>query len=568
MDELQELTDRIYNRAYEEKVNPAKVFEKRRTPQTEELSIDTYRTIMRRTIAKFPGPSSAVDHCVYDFLTDGILDYIAAPEGFHQYRTFLIMAFRFSWKGKEYSIKPPDMGQYPNREIPTLDFGDIHRLIEKLSLYVKTLERAKPYINAEDKLEALKCLFLNCTPLDLTAIPAYLDRAIAMRADTSFSELERGKDLGPVDKFGLDLFVERSSHSDKYESPHALDFALIPKGQGEPFSEASLLPRVRYALNEKERSGAVFAIQNPNFSIHDDESVESALELLDDSVKLAGRYFRYYQDNQREQFAAVFGEVPAILKTVKDPKEYCIMLGEYLAQSHHPLFSMVPFEWSKQIAAQLKIPPGQVERSILNQLSLHAPYLVEAARYNERRKAIEETLPTRKRLMRKLFKIDSGVLETESHRYLAYHRYQQRSTQEGRAHLDEALMPENISEVYPGAVVSLLATLVMFNNRGIRSIDIPTYMPFRWQGHVIQHEVMDTVPITHAERIQRATTDKFIRTFRRVEYHIDGMELDYTFVDQGLLKAQLKPGHWTANNPILQEIINTVEAQANFTRLT
>ena len=135
-----------------------------------------------------------------------------------------------------------------------------------------------------------------------------------------------------------------------------------------------------------------------------------------------------------------------------------------------------------------------------------------------------------KTINRRLYKINSGVFETESEEYKDY--------------IDGAeYHPENISEVSPSAILSLIVFLNILNEKKIEKIKVVSLLPIRYNskelafakkyefklksGNLTEVELKKLLLEYKKEslRIQQNLSEKMIRNFRRIEYHFNNCRI-------------------------------------------
>lgn len=126
----------------------------------------------------------------------------------------------------------------------------------------------------------------------------------------------------------------------------------------------------------------------------------------------------------------------------------------------------------------------------------------------------EEDLRLSKKMNRYFYKINDGVLKSES---LEYQDYRERRS-DGED-MSSVPYPENISDVTVSSVLSLSAALKMMIDRGITHIRVPYFCPLRFQAHARLGQ-------EEQYRIQDNTSNKFIRTFKRVSYHFPAVVVE------------------------------------------
>lgn len=123
-----------------------------------------------------------------------------------------------------------------------------------------------------------------------------------------------------------------------------------------------------------------------------------------------------------------------------------------------------------------------------------------------------------KKIKRELYKINSGVSINESDEYLKYKNNE----------ID--YYPENISDVSPSAVLSLSIFMSLLYSKHITNIKVVPYLPIRYLSREIMANSLSNTDKKQELNnrnnfIQSNITDKFIRTFRRVSYHLSGTQI-------------------------------------------
>ncbi len=158
-----------------------------------------------------------------------------------------------------------------------------------------------------------------------------------------------------------------------------------------------------------------------------------------------------------------------------------------------------------------------------------------------------------KKINRSLFKLNAGVLDNESQEYRDY--------KDGLSDY----YPENISDVSPSQVLAMTTFLSILQREGIHNITVESYLPVRYMSRAIAADKTEDQEVRKEreernDAIQRNATDKFIRLFRRIMYHMEDLKL-FALLDQvPSLGMMLKLGdkEKEINNPILQEINNQI----------
>jgi hypothetical protein len=170
----------------------------------------------------------------------------------------------------------------------------------------------------------------------------------------------------------------------------------------------------------------------------------------------------------------------------------------------------------------------------------------------------DEQIKYEKKIARELYKINAGVFENESDEYKAYKNQQ------------SDYYPENISDVSPSAVLSASIMMGILASYDIRNIKIVDFLPVRWHAKDQSISTMITTnkDLTSEEReelrdkqklIQENITDKFLRTFRRLEYHCSGITVDAFPKDvDDCMHITLNNSNNEINNPMLKQAYDSV----------
>lgn len=134
---------------------------------------------------------------------------------------------------------------------------------------------------------------------------------------------------------------------------------------------------------------------------------------------------------------------------------------------------------------------------------------------NKEKEGNEEIEKLKKQVYRKLYKINSNVEETEEFK----------NYKEGKS----VYYPENISDISVTAVTSLFIFLNLIKDK-VDEIKVVPYLPLRYHSREIASlnattEVEKINRETRNDNIQKNATEKLIRTFRRVEAHVEFLKL-------------------------------------------
>lgn len=159
----------------------------------------------------------------------------------------------------------------------------------------------------------------------------------------------------------------------------------------------------------------------------------------------------------------------------------------------------------------------------------------------------------RKRLNRELYKLNDGVLEQESEDFIKYRNGESRDYQ------------ENVTDVTQSFVLSLSVFVTLLQKEGISKIKVVPYLPVRYVGrHIAALNVTDEVRREELndrnKRIQDNCTNKFMRTFRRVAYHM-GEDLEMYSVPYEIdeyMTFILHSKSKELNNPLLDKVSDCI----------
>lgn len=131
--------------------------------------------------------------------------------------------------------------------------------------------------------------------------------------------------------------------------------------------------------------------------------------------------------------------------------------------------------------------------------------------------------------------------------------------------------PENLIGVTPSTLISATLAISLLKRNGINHIEIVPYLPERWNAKEIafyrssknqlnSEEYLTLQHNKHLE-IQRNLTDKFLRTFRRIEYHFEGIEItSYPFITSENMIMEIGD-NLKSNNPLLLELYNSLNKE-------
>lgn len=162
-----------------------------------------------------------------------------------------------------------------------------------------------------------------------------------------------------------------------------------------------------------------------------------------------------------------------------------------------------------------------------------------------------------KKIAREMYKLNAGVREQESEEYKNY------------INGESSYYPENISDVSPSAIISLTVFLSLLEKENIKEIKVVPYLPLRYLSRELSlREINDSAKVEELKArnnyLQQNITDKFIRTFRRVNYHFPSLEINrYPYELDEYMGVSLSLEESKFNNQILEEIYTNVNTNIN-----
>jgi len=174
-------------------------------------------------------------------------------------------------------------------------------------------------------------------------------------------------------------------------------------------------------------------------------------------------------------------------------------------------------------------------------------YIYSCLNPKEKKNLSDNEIKYRKKINRLLYKVNGGVKEAEERD-------------------DYYFSLENISDVSPSAVVSLLIFMLLLKKENITEVKIVPYLPLRYLSRDLAADrVLDEdKKISLKERndmIQTNITNKLINTIKRVAYHLEGISIDsfpYEY-DEFLSISLLNSNNKVVNNEFLNEISSCVD---------
>ena len=123
---------------------------------------------------------------------------------------------------------------------------------------------------------------------------------------------------------------------------------------------------------------------------------------------------------------------------------------------------------------------------------------------------------------------------------------------------------ESINDVSPSAVISLLIFISLLKKENITNIKAVPYLPLRYLSRDLAaqelNEEQRKILQERNDTIQNNLTNKFIRTFKRVAYHMSGIEINsYPYEYDEYLNIKLGNEQTKVNNELLDELSKTIK---------
>lgn len=172
---------------------------------------------------------------------------------------------------------------------------------------------------------------------------------------------------------------------------------------------------------------------------------------------------------------------------------------------------------------------------------------------NYKAKSLEEE-KYQKKVNRLLYKLNDGLKDYENPEYFEY--------KESSINM----YPENITDVTLSFVLTLSIFINLLQSKGINKIIGVPYLPLRYLSREIAKDNLDNEEKRQLlqqrnQIIQENLTNKFIRTFRRVSFHMPNFKItSYPYeLDENLI-CYIKESQ-EINNPLLEEITDNMNIE-------
>lgn len=244
---------------------------------------------------------------------------------------------------------------------------------------------------------------------------------------------------------------------------------------------------------------------------------------------------------------------------------FTIPLGEIFEESnlHIQRFNqsvMMETPWKVEIGLtktvcleQVCCPLAEISYGIREENGEKVCYVYSMMKPKDKIKSSDMEKIFRKRLNRELYKLNDGILEQENEEYKRYKNGEVNEYQ------------ENITDVTQSFVLALSVFITLLQKEGISKIKVIPYLPVRYLGrHISALNVTDMLRqqelFDRNQRIQDNCTNKFMRTFRRVAYHM-GSDLKMYSVPYELdeyMTFELNSKSHKLNNPMLDKVSDVI----------
>lgn len=157
-----------------------------------------------------------------------------------------------------------------------------------------------------------------------------------------------------------------------------------------------------------------------------------------------------------------------------------------------------------------------------------------------------------KKVARKLYKLNDGIERYEMNEYFDYREGNFKYYPEG-----------NITDVTPSFVLSLNVFMSLLQKEMITKVKGVPYLPLRYLSRDLTANSYDEDKKYQLklrnDSIQENVTNKFVRTFRRLEFHNPDMHIvTYPYEASEFLEINLKSKEHMINNQILEDIATAV----------
>ena len=129
--------------------------------------------------------------------------------------------------------------------------------------------------------------------------------------------------------------------------------------------------------------------------------------------------------------------------------------------------------------------------------------------------------------------------------------------------INDGVTEEDIKDVSMSSVLSLSIFISLLKQKEINKIKEVLYLPVRYLSREIaavsKEEDKKNILLERNDYIQRNITDKFLRTIKRVIYHIEGIEIfNDILLDNGSIELNLNSSKNDTNNIFISHFTNSI----------
>lgn len=318
---------------------------------------------------------------------------------------------------------------------------------------------------------------------------------------------------------------------------------------------------------------------------------ESFFELLEEYVDLElqadRRYYKIYDDVLRNKMKAIITYlfVNASTEEFLNPEELIrrkiaflnddtfnylddgkdVLMDDFMFNSNvrlrrvvHGLVMETPYKISVSLVngdsgEELECPLADITYGICEEDGEKVCYVYSIMKPKKKKNISDDERRYQKKINRALYKLNDGVMEQESEEFIQY------------KNREASYYPENISDVTHSFVLALTTFISMLQKEGISKIKAVPYLPVRYLGrevsaYRIEDENRRNELLERNDMIQSNATEKFIRVFRRVAYHMgDAMELvGLPYENDEYLTYRVYEKREDLNNEILEKVSNGI----------
>lgn len=226
----------------------------------------------------------------------------------------------------------------------------------------------------------------------------------------------------------------------------------------------------------------------------------------------------------------------------------------------HPIAMETPYKMDISLVKyveekRLEYPLASVAYGIENTIEGAACYIYSLMKPKRKKELSAEELQYEKKIARALYKLNDGISEFESNDYF---EYKEDNTK---------FYPENITDVTPSFLLSLIVFLSLLQKKDIHNIKVVPYLPVRYLSRDIA--ATNTTDLEKRESfynrnnaIQENITNKFIRTFMRASFHMNDLQVtSYPYEIDEFLHCYLKSRETELNNEILNDIAKNISGE-------